>query len=277
MFASPAFPPSHVPTEMDLQTLAARVDSLWAGEDAADARDVVSQTLALLDSGVIRVAEKVGGMWTVHEWVKKAVLLHFRYAENREMTAGPVEWFDKVALKTGWRGAKVRCVPTAIARYGSFIEQGAVLMPCYVNIGARVGSGTMIDTWSTVGSCAQVGRNCHISGGVGIGGVLEPLQASPVIVEDDVFVGARGELAEGVVVEEGAVLAMGCYVAASTKIYSVPEGRELPPGRIPARSVCVPGSLPSRDGSHHTYAIIIKKQRDERTDARTALTSLLRE
>ena len=135
----------------------------------------------------------------------------------------------------------------------------------------------MIDTWSTVGSCAQVGKNCHISGGVGIGGVLEPLQASPVIIEDDVFVGARSEIAEGVIVEEGAVLAMGCFVAGSSKIYSVPEGRELPPGRIPARSVCVPGSLVSRDGSHHTYAIIIKKERDERTDARTALTSLLRE
>jgi 2,3,4,5-tetrahydropyridine-2-carboxylate N-succinyltransferase len=262
---------------MDIHKLAARVDQIWAGEEAADAREVVKQALDLLDSGAIRVAEKVGGEWTVNEWVKKAVLLHFRYSDNREMTAGPIEWFDKVALKTNWREAKVRSVPTAIARYGSFIEEGAVLMPCYINIGARVGAGTMIDTWSTVGSCAQVGKNCHISGGVGIGGVLEPLQASPVIIEDDVFFGARGEAAEGVVIEEGAVLAMGCYVAGSTKIYSVPEGRELPPGRIPARSVCVPGALASRDGSHQTYAIIIKKYRDERTDARTALTSILRE
>ncbi len=262
---------------MDIQTLAARVDEIWAGEEAADARELVKQALDLLNSGAIRVAEKVGGEWTVNEWVKKAVLMHFRYSDNREMTAGPIEWFDKVALKTNWREAKVRSVPTAIARYSSFIEEGAVLMPCYINIGARVGAGTMIDTWSTVGSCAQVGKNCHISGGVGIGGVLEPLQASPVIIEDDVFFGARGEAAEGVIIEEGAVLAMGCYVAGSTKIYSVPEGRELPPGRIPARSVCVPGALPSRDGSHQTYAIIIKKYRDERTDARTALTSILRE
>ncbi|TWT46634.1 2,3,4,5-tetrahydropyridine-2,6-dicarboxylate N-succinyltransferase [Botrimarina hoheduenensis] len=261
----------------DLVTLAARIDEIWESGAAADARAVVSEALALLDAGAIRVAEKVDGAWHVNEWVKKAVLLHFRYSDNREMTAGPIEWFDKVALKTGWREAGVRSVPTAIARYGSFIEPGAVLMPSYVNIGARVGTGTMIDTWSTVGSCAQVGKNCHISGGVGIGGVLEPLQASPVIIEDNVFLGARGEVAEGVLIEEGAVLAMGCFVAGSTKIYSVPEGRELPPGRIPARSVCVPGSLLSKDGSHSTYAIIIKKLRDERTDARTALNSLLRE
>ena len=262
----------------DIASLASRIDKIWNHEEAADVGPVVTKVaLDLLDQGEIRVAEKVDGEWRVNEWVKKAVLLHFRYSDNREMTAGPVEWFDKVALKTGWREAKVRSVPTAIARYGSFIEPGAVLMPCYVNIGARVGAGTMIDTWSTVGSCAQVGANCHISGGVGIGGVLEPLQASPVVIEDNVFIGARGEVAEGVIVEEGAVLAMGCFVAGSTKIYSVPEGRELPPGRIPARSVCVPGSLVSKDGSHSTYAIIIKKQRDERTDARTALTSLLRE
>ncbi|MEO0529703.1 MAG: 2,3,4,5-tetrahydropyridine-2,6-dicarboxylate N-succinyltransferase [Planctomycetota bacterium] len=254
------------------------MDKVYAGEEAADVGPIITkQALDLLESGEVRVAEKVDGAWRVNEWVKKAVLLHFRYSDNREMTAGPIEWFDKVALKTGWRDAKVRSVPTAIARYGSFIEPDAVLMPCYINIGARVGSGTMIDTWSTVGSCAQVGKNCHISGGVGIGGVLEPLQANPVIIEDDVFIGARSEVAEGVIVEEGAVLAMGCFVAGSTKVYSVPEGRELEPGRIPARSVCVPGSLVSRDGSHHTYAIIIKKQRDERTDARTALTSLLRE
>lgn len=260
------------------QALAEKIDAIFDNTYTGDdAQAVAAEALALLDSGVVRVSEKVGGEWIVNEWVKKAVLLHFRYSENREMTAGPIEWFDKVDLKTNWREAKVRSVPSAIARYGSFVEPDAVLMPCYINIGARVGSGTMIDTWSTVGSCAQVGKNCHISGGVGIGGVLEPLQASPVIIEDDVFVGARSEIAEGVIVEEGAVLAMGCFVAGSSKIYSVPEGRELPPGRIPARSVCVPGSLVSRDGSHHTYAIIIKKERDERTDARTALTSLLRE
>ncbi|MEQ8849031.1 2,3,4,5-tetrahydropyridine-2,6-dicarboxylate N-succinyltransferase [Botrimarina sp.] len=262
----------------DIQSLAERIDKVWADEEAADLGPVfVKQALDLLDAGEVRVAEKRGGQWVVNEWVKKAVLLHFRFTNNREMTAGPIEWFDKVGLKTGWEQARVRSVPTAIARYGSFIEPDAVLMPCYVNIGARVGSGTMIDTWSTVGSCAQVGKNCHISGGVGIGGVLEPLQANPVIIEDDVFLGARSEVAEGVIVEEGAVLAMGCFLAQSTKVYSVPEGRVIEPGRIPARSVCVPGSLASKDGSHHTYAIIIKKQRDAKTDARTALTSILRE
>ncbi len=262
----------------DHQELATKIDAIFDNTYTGDnAQAVAKQALDLLDSGEIRVAEKAGDGWRVNEWVKKTVLLHFRYSENTEMTAGPIEWFDKVALKTNWREAKVRSVPIAIARYGSFIEPDAVLMPCYINIGARVGSGTMVDTWSTVGSCAQVGKNCHISGGVGIGGVLEPLQASPVIIEDDVFLGARGEVAEGVHVGEGAVLAMGCFVAGSTKIYSVPEGKTLEPGYIPPRSVCVPGSLISKDGSHSTYAIIIKKERDARTDARTALTSLLRE
>ncbi|MEO1496924.1 MAG: 2,3,4,5-tetrahydropyridine-2,6-dicarboxylate N-succinyltransferase [Planctomycetota bacterium] len=254
------------------------MDAAFDADDRGDAaRQAAEEALALLDAGEVRVAEKRDGAWRVNEWVKKAVLLHFRFSDNREMTAGPIEWFDKVDLKRDWREAGVRSVPTAIARYGSHIEPGAVLMPSYVNIGARVGAGTMIDTWSTVGSCAQVGKNCHISGGVGIGGVLEPLQASPVIIEDDVFLGARSEVAEGVVVEEGAVLAMGCFLAASTKIYSVPAGRLLEPGRIPPRSVCVPGSLPSKDGSHWTYALIIKKTRDERTDARTALNAILRE
>lgn len=261
-----------------LNEVAGRIEAIWEAGPSGDAdRLAVEEAVGLLDRGEARVAEKKGGEWVVNEWTKKAVLLYFRLHDNQEMVAGPAEWFDKIPLKSHWREAGVRSVPLAVARFGSFVEKGAVLMPCYVNIGARVGSGTMIDTWSTVGSCAQVGRNCHISGGVGIGGVLEPLQASPVIIEDDVFIGARSEVAEGVVIEEGAVLAMGSFVAASTRIYSVPEGRQLPPGRIPARSVCVPGSLVSRDGSHSTYSLIIKKTRDERTDARTALNALLRE
>ena len=258
--------------------IADQINALWEQDSLGDADvKVIDEAIALLDRGEVRVAEKRKGEWVVNEWTKKAVLLYFRTHESEEMTAGPAEWFDKVPLKSGWRAAGVRSVPTAVARHGSFVERGAVLMPCFINIGARVGAGTMIDTWSTVGSCAQVGADCHISGGVGLGGVLEPLQASPVIIEDNVFIGARSEVAEGVIVEEGAVLAMGSFVAASTKIYSVPEDRVLEPGRIPARSVCVPGSLVSRDGSHSTYALIIKKQRDERTDARTALNALLRD
>lgn len=258
--------------------LAARIDAIWETGSATDAdRADVRQALDLLDRGTVRVAEPIGGAWQTHPWVKKAVLLYFRFHDNAKMTAGPVEWFDKVPLKTGWEAAGVRSVPSAVARYGSFIEAGAVLMPCFINIGARVGAGTMIDTWSTVGSCAQVGRNCHISGGVGIGGVLEPLQADPVIIEDNVFIGARSEVAEGVIVEEGAVLAMGCFVGASTRIYDEPAGVLLPPGRVPSRAVCVPGSLPSKNGACSTYAIIVKKRRDARTDARTALNSILRE
>ena len=258
--------------------LAARIEAIWESGPQGEADTAtIEEALGVLDRGDARVAEKVEGQWVVNEWTKKAVLLYFKTHDNNEMLAGPAEWFDKVPLKTGWREAGVRSVPLAIARFGSFIEKGAVLMPCYVNIGARVGSGTMIDTWSTVGSCAQVGSDCHISGGVGIGGVLEPLQASPVIIEDNVFIGARSEVAEGVVIEEGAVLAMGSFIAQSTKVYSVPEGKVLPPGRVPARGVCVPGSLVSKDGSHSTYALILKKYRDEKTDARTALNALLRE
>ncbi len=255
-----------------------KINAIWEADAKGEAdQAVVSQVLDLLDGGHISVAEKFDGVWHTNQWVKKAVLLYFRYHDNVKMVAGPQEWFDKVPLKTGWEAAGVRSVPTATARYGSFIESGAVLMPCYINIGARVGSGTMIDTWSTVGSCAQIGKNCHISGGVGIGGVLEPLQAGPVIIEDDVFIGARSEVAEGVVVEEGAVLAMGCFVGASTKIYDELSGELLPFGRIPARAVCVPGTLPSKKGPCSTYAIIVKKVRDEKTDGRVALNSILRE
>ena len=258
--------------------LESQIDKIWEADSKSDSdQKVVAEVLDLLDSGQVRVAEKIDGEWVTNQWIKKAVLLYFRYHDNEKMTAGPMEWFDKVPLKTNWQAAGVRSVPAAVARYGSFVESGTVLMPCYVNIGARIDSGTMIDTWSTVGSCAQIGKNCHISGGVGIGGVLEPLQAGPVIIEDDVFIGARSEVAEGVVVEEGAVLAMGCFVGASTKIYDELSGELLPFGRIPARAVCVPGTLPSKKGPCSTYAIIVKKVRDEKTDGRVALTSILRE
>jgi len=254
------------------------INAAWESkDDTPEIRDAVKNTLDLLDQGEIRVSEKKGDDWIVNEWVKKAVLLYFKFHPNQEMEAGEVKWFDKVPLKSDWEKAGVRSVPLAVARYGSFIEKDAVLMPSYVNIGARVGSGTMVDTWATVGSCAQVGRNCHISGGVGIGGVLEPIQANPVIIEDNVFIGARSEVAEGVIIGDGAVLAMGCYIGKSTKVYDAMSKKQIDPGKIPARSVCVPGALLSKDGTHTTYAIIIKKYRDEKTDARTALNSILRE
>ena len=260
------------------QALASRIDAIWDAGSKADAdRAAVQQALDLLDRGEIRVAEQVDGLWHTYPWVKKAVLLYFRFHDNVKTAAGPIEWFDKVPLKSGWQAAQVRSVPSAVARYGSFIEPDAVLMPCFINIGARVGAGTMIDTWATVGSCAQIGRDCHISGGVGIGGVLEPVQAGPVIVEDGVFIGARSEVAEGVIVGQGAVLAMGCYVGASTRLYDEQADELLPPGRIPPRAVCVPGAMPSKTGRCSTYAVIIKKVRDERTDARTALNAILRE
>lgn len=262
------------------QALESTINEIWDAPNAladAEARQAVQESLGLLDNGSLRIAEKIDSEWITHEWLKKAVLLYFRFHDNVKMQAGELEWFDKVPLKTDWEAADVRAVPTAIARFGSFIEPGSILMPCYINIGARVGAGTMIDTWSTIGSCAQVGSNCHISGGVGIGGVLEPLQANPVIVEDDVFIGARSEVAEGAIVCAGAVLAMGCFVGASTRIFDETRGEQLPPGKIPPRAVCVPGSVPSKKAECSTYAIILKKYRDERTDARTALNSILRD
>ena len=255
------------------------IESAWQDRDKPltnGVLELVRQTIALLDQGRIRVAESAApGAWHVNEWVKQAILLYFRYHHNRPMEAGDVQFFDKIPLKGDFERRGVRVVPMAVARWGSYVAPGVVLMPCYINIGAYVNEGTMIDTWATVGSCAQVGRHCHISGGVGIGGVLEPVQAAPVIIEDEVFIGARSEVAEGVLVEEGAVLAMGCYVGATTKIYNALTG-EVTSGRIPRRAVVVPGSLPAKDGFHSTYALIIKKFRDEKTDARTALNELLR-
>lgn len=255
------------------------IEAAWNKQNTpleAETLDLIRQTIGLLDNGRIRVAvREAPGQWKVNQWIKQAILLYFRHHESRVMSAGDLQFYDKIPLKGDFDRRGIRVVPTAVARWGSYVAPGVVLMPCYVNIGAYVDQGTMIDTWSTVGSCAQVGQRCHISGGVGIGGVLEPVQAAPVIIEDNVFLGARCEVAEGVIVEEGAVLAMGCYLGASTKIYNAMTG-EITAGRIPRRAVVVPGSLPSKDGSHSTYALIIKKFRDERTDARTALNDLLR-
>ena len=244
-------------------------------------RTAVEQTLQQLDNGKLRVAEKQGGDWVVNEWLKKAVLLSFRMNENKIIDVGVTKYFDKVPTKFSQmsddeikqQGARI--VPAAIARYGAYIAPNVVLMPSYVNIGAYVDSGTMVDTWATVGSCAQIGKNVHLSGGVGIGGVLEPLQASPTIIEDNCFIGARSEVVEGVIVEQGAVISMGVYIGKSTKIYNRETG-EVTYGRIPAGSVVVSGNLPSKDGKYSLYCAVIVKQVDEKTRSKVGINELLR-
>jgi len=244
-------------------------------------REAVHQALAMLDAGQARVAEKRDGRWVVNEWLKKAVLLSFRLADNAPMDGGFTRYFDKVPSKFGLMGDQelassgVRVVPPALARAGSYIAPGVVLMPSYVNIGAYVDSGTMVDTWATVGSCAQIGKNVHLSGGVGIGGVLEPLQASPTIIEDNCFIGARSEVVEGVIVEEGSVVSMGVYIGQSTRIYDR-ERDEITYGRIPAGSVVVSGNLPSEDGRYGLYCVVIVKRVDEKTRAKVGINELLR-
>lgn len=242
----------------------------------------VEQAIELLDSGAARVAEKRGADWHVNQWLKKAVLLSFRLSDNRVFEGATSNFYDKVPLKfSGYDAAQfaqagVRVVPNALVRRGAFIAPNVVLMPCYVNIGANIGSGTMVDTWATVGSCAQIGKNVHLSGGVGIGGVLEPVQAGPTIIEDNCFIGARSEIVEGVVVEHGSVISMGVYLGQSTRIYDRETG-QVSYGRIPAGSVVVPGSLPSTDGTHALYCAVIVKRVDEKTLAKTSLNDLLRE
>ncbi len=248
----------------------------------ADVREAVEETLSLLELGKARVAEKRQDVWTVNTWLKKAVLLSFRLNESAIIRNGYTNYFDKVPPKYAEYGendflaAGVRVVPPAAARRGSYIASGVVLMPSFVNIGAYVDSGTMVDTWATVGSCAQIGKNVHLSGGVGIGGVLEPLQASPTIIEDDCFIGARSEVVEGVIVERGSVISMGVYIGQSTKLYNRMTG-EVSYGRVPAGSVVVPGALPAPDGSHSLYCAIIIKQVDEKTRGRVGLNELLRD
>jgi 2,3,4,5-tetrahydropyridine-2-carboxylate N-succinyltransferase len=249
----------------------------------AELRVAVKACLEGLESGRFRVAEPLGppGEWRVNQWLKKAVLLSFRLHESEVIEAGFTRFYDKLPLR--WSGSDssriedtgARVVPPATVRRGAHIAQDAVLMPSYINIGARVGARTMVDTWATVGSCAQIGAGVHLSGGVGIGGVLEPLQANPTIIEDDCFIGARSEVVEGVIVERGSVLSMGVYIGQSTKIYHRETG-EILRGRIPAGSVVVPGSLPASDGSHSLYCAVIVKQVDEQTRSRTSVNEILR-
>ena len=247
-----------------------------------EVRQAVDEAIHLLDSGKARVAEQKGiGEWQVNEWLKKAVLLSFRLENNVPLSTGFTQYYDKVPSKYAnttveeFQAAGVRVVPPATARRGSYIAPDTVLMPSYVNIGAYVDSGTMIDTWATVGSCAQIGKNVHLSGGVGIGGVLEPLQASPTIIEDNCFIGARSEVVEGVIVEEGAVISMGVYIGQSTKIFNRLTG-EVSYGRIPAGSVVVSGNLPSSDGSYSLYCAVIVKQVDAKTRSKVGINELLR-
>ena len=270
--------------------LQATIDAAWDKRESINAqtrgetREAVDMALELLDSGAARVAEPKGGGWQVNQWLKKAVLLSFRLNAMAEIPGGPggAAWWDKVDSKfKGWDAkrfteAGFRAVPGAIVRRGAFIAPGAVLMPSFVNLGAYVGEGTMIDTWATVGSCAQIGKNVHISGGTGIGGVLEPLQAGPVIIEDDCFIGARSEVAEGVVVERGAVISMGVFIGASTKIVDRLTGA-IQYGRVPAYSVVVPGTLPARDGGPSLACAVIVKRVDEKTRSKTSINELLRD
>ena len=264
------------------------IDLAWEGRaqlDAANApelREAVEHVIAELDAGRLRVAERQAvGRWTVNQWVKKAVLLSFRLADNHVMRAGDLTFFDKVNTKFShldegaMRSAGVRVVPPAVARRGAYLAKNVVLMPSYVNIGAYVDEGTMVDTWATVGSCAQIGRNVHLSGGVGIGGVLEPIQAGPTIIEDNCFIGARSEVVEGVVVEENSVISMGVYIGQSTRIYDRDTG-EVSYGRIPAGSVVVSGNLPSEDGRYSLYCAVIVKKVDAQTRSKTSINELLR-
>ena len=244
-------------------------------------RTAVESVIELLNDGALRVAQPDGGRWHVNEWLKKAVLLSFRINDNEAMPAGALNFYDKVPLKySGWgadrfAAAGVRVVPPATVRRGAFVASNVVLMPSYVNVGAYVDSGTMVDTWATVGSCAQIGKNVHLSGGVGIGGVLEPLQASPTIIEDNCFIGARSEIVEGVVVESGAVISMGVFIGASTRIYDR-ERDEILYGRVPSGAVVVPGTLPAANGKYGLACAVIVKRVDAQTRAKTSLNDLLR-
>jgi 2,3,4,5-tetrahydropyridine-2-carboxylate N-succinyltransferase len=271
-----------------MQALQSVIDAAWENRanlspSAADAaiRDAVETVLARLDKGELRVSEKRDGQWITHQWIKKAVLLSFRLQDNAVMPGASTQYYDKVPTKFAGYSAQdfaaggFRVVPPAVARRGAFIARNVVLMPSYVNIGAYVDEGTMVDTWATVGSCAQIGKNVHLSGGVGIGGVLEPLQANPTIIEDNCFIGARSEVVEGVVVEENSVVSMGVFIGASTRIYDRETG-EIHYGRVPTGSVVVPGSLPSADGKYALYCAVIVKRVDAKTRAKTSINELLR-
>jgi 2,3,4,5-tetrahydropyridine-2-carboxylate N-succinyltransferase len=275
---------------MNRDELQAIIERAWDEREAVgpatkgEVRLAVDAAIAALDAGEARIAERLDSQWVVHQWLKKAVLLSFRLNPMEAISGAPggAHWWDKVASKfAGWgekefTAAGFRAVPGAIVRRGAYVAPGAVLMPSFVNIGARVGEGSMVDTWATVGSCAQIGRNVHISGGAGIGGVLEPLQAGPVIIEDDCFIGARSEVAEGVVVERGSVLSMGVFLGASTKIVDRASG-EVRYGRVPEYSVVVPGTMPGKDGGPGLACAVIVKRVDERTRSKTSINELLRD
>jgi len=264
-----------------IETAFAERQSLDLGSPTPELRDAVLTAIDLLDSGEARVAEKTDAGWVVNQWLKKAVLLYFGIEQSRSIDAGYTNFYDKVPLKfegttqAQFEQAGIRVVPNAVARKGAYIARDVVLMPSYVNIGAYVDSGTLVDTWATVGSCVQVGKNVHLSGGVGLGGVLEPIQANPTIIEDDCFIGARSEVVEGVVVEQGSVISMGVYIGQSTRIYDR-ENDEVIYGRVPAGSVVVPGTLPSGTGNCSLSCAVIVKRVDAKTRARTAINDLLR-
>lgn len=272
-------------TTQELQTVIEKAwedrASLQPGSAPAKIGEAVSKVIDELDRGKLRVSEKVGSSWITHQWIKKAVLLSFRLEDNRVVQGGELRYFDKVPTKFAsydhelFSRGGFRVVPPATARRGAFIGKNVVLMPSYVNVGAYVDEGTMVDTWATVGSCAQIGKNVHLSGGVGIGGVLEPIQANPTIIEDNCFIGARSEIVEGVIVERDCVISMGVFIGASTRIYNRASGETLF-GKVPAGSVVVPGTLPSADGKYGLYCAVIVKQVDAGTRAKTSINELLR-
>ncbi len=272
-----------------MEQFASVIDAAWGGRAninfanySDDLKIAIEVAFKGLDSGEYRVAEKVDGQWVTNQWLKKAVLLSFRITGNDTIDSGCFKYFDKVPLKfdnykyDDFQKGGYRIVPGATVRSGSFIAPNVVVMPSFINIGAYVDEGTMVDTWATVGSCAQIGKNVHLSGGVGIGGVLEPIQGNPVIIEDNCFIGARSEIVEGVIVEENSVISMGVFIGQSTKIYDRETG-EITYGRVPAGSVVVPGNLPSKDGSHSLYCAVIVKKVDAQTRSKTALNDLLRD
>ena len=269
--------PTRTRPQMDLKSI---IEQAWDNRELlkeAVTQSAIRSIIADLDTGKLRVASPTeSGEWIVNDWIKKAVILYFPIQKMEIIEVGPFEFHDKMALKTNYAAQGVRVVPHAVARYGAFLASGVILMPSYVNIGAYVDSGTMVDTWATVGSCAQIGKNVHLSGGVGIGGVLEPLQANPTIIEDNCFIGARSEVVEGVIVEENSVLAMGVFLSQSTRIYDR-ETKEIHYGRVPSGSVVVPGSLPSADGTHSLNCAIIVKRVDAQTRAKTSINDLLRD
>ena len=268
--------------EQIIETAFANRAELSVNNIDPEIKKIIRDTIENLDSGKLRVAEKKNGKWLVNEWVKKAILLSFRIEDYTLMKAGYTNFCDKVSMKYEEKGVNyfkqlgTRVVPGAVVRKGTYVANNVILMPSFINIGAYVDSGTMIDTWATVGSCAQIGKNVHISGGVGIGGVLEPPQAAPTIVEDNCFIGARSEIAEGVIVEEGSVISMGVYIGQSTRIFNRASS-EITYGRVPAGSVVVAGNIPAKDGSHSLYCAVIVKQVDEKTRSKVSINDLLRD